>query len=183
MKISGVRCDDLGLLHAVRTVGARLVLAFRRESVASRKSQVVCISIVMLRATVLCAPCTMLLRRVATTAGWDSLLLLCLDLWRPQQLVVCLVVHGPHRALTHTHLSRLTRCPQALLSEASHVLMPNTGQPVRLRVGIHSGPAMSGVVGTRMPRFVSVQAGRERQREACPHKLGRALPAVRYASA
>ena len=31
--------------------------------------------------------------------------------------------------------------------------LPTTGEPVRLRVGIHSGPAMSGVVGTRMPRF------------------------------
>jgi class 3 adenylate cyclase len=33
------------------------------------------------------------------------------------------------------------------------VRLPTTGDPVRLRVGIHSGPAMSGVVGTRMPRF------------------------------
>ncbi|EFJ42492.1 guanylyl and adenylyl cyclase family member [Volvox carteri f. nagariensis] len=30
--------------------------------------------------------------------------------------------------------------------------MPN-GQPLQVRVGIHSGPAMSGVVGTKMPRF------------------------------
>ena len=27
------------------------------------------------------------------------------------------------------------------------------GEPVRMRVGIHSGPVMSGVVGRRMPRF------------------------------
>ncbi|GIM08462.1 hypothetical protein Vretimale_12416, partial [Volvox reticuliferus] len=41
----------------------------------------------------------------------------------------------------------------AILHAASAVRLPNTGEPVRLRVGIHSGPAMSGVVGTRMPRF------------------------------
>lgn len=45
------------------------------------------------------------------------------------------------------------RCLQALLRAASAVRLPTTGEPVRLRVGIHSGPAMSGVVGTRMPRF------------------------------
>lgn len=40
-----------------------------------------------------------------------------------------------------------------MLAEARKVSMPNTGRPVLLRVGIHSGPATSGVVGTRMPRF------------------------------
>ncbi len=31
--------------------------------------------------------------------------------------------------------------------------MPTTGAPVQLRVGLHSGPVVSGVVGSRMPRF------------------------------
>ncbi len=31
--------------------------------------------------------------------------------------------------------------------------MPTDQQPVRIRVGIHTGPVVSGVVGTRMPRF------------------------------
>ena len=30
---------------------------------------------------------------------------------------------------------------------------PRTGEPVSIRVGIHSGAAMSGVVGTKMPRY------------------------------
>ncbi|KAG2485333.1 hypothetical protein HYH03_015915 [Edaphochlamys debaryana] len=42
---------------------------------------------------------------------------------------------------------------QAMLRAASRVLMPTTGEPVKIRVGIHSGPVVSGVVGTRMPRF------------------------------
>ncbi len=45
--------------------------------------------------------------------------------------------------------------PQAMLRASREVRMPHTGQPVRLRVGLHSGPATSGVVGERMPRFVS----------------------------
>ncbi|KAG2493187.1 hypothetical protein HYH03_008607 [Edaphochlamys debaryana] len=42
---------------------------------------------------------------------------------------------------------------QAMLRAARSVSMPTTGEAVRIRVGIHSGPVVSGVVGTRMPRF------------------------------
>lgn len=37
--------------------------------------------------------------------------------------------------------------------EAAKVMHPRTNEPLRLRVGMHTGPVMSGVVGTRMPRF------------------------------
>ncbi|KAG2434862.1 hypothetical protein HXX76_007745 [Chlamydomonas incerta] len=42
---------------------------------------------------------------------------------------------------------------KAMLRAAASVRLPTTGEPVRIRVGIHSGPVVSGVVGTRMPRF------------------------------
>ncbi|KAG2436424.1 hypothetical protein HXX76_006728 [Chlamydomonas incerta] len=42
---------------------------------------------------------------------------------------------------------------QAMLAAAAMATFPTTGEPVRLRVGIHTGPVVSGVVGTRMPRF------------------------------
>ncbi|KXZ49407.1 hypothetical protein GPECTOR_21g633 [Gonium pectorale] len=48
---------------------------------------------------------------------------------------------------------RVVAFARAMLEEAAKVAMPNTGEPVKLRVGIHSGPATSGVVGTKMPRF------------------------------
>ncbi|PNW74300.1 hypothetical protein CHLRE_13g603350v5 [Chlamydomonas reinhardtii] len=51
------------------------------------------------------------------------------------------------------HAYRTVQFAKALLRAASAVRLPTTGQPVRMRVGIHSGSAMSGVVGTRMPRF------------------------------
>ncbi|KAG2501657.1 hypothetical protein HYH03_000161 [Edaphochlamys debaryana] len=51
------------------------------------------------------------------------------------------------------HAYRTVQFAKALLRVAATVCLPTTGEPVRLRVGIHSGPAMSGVVGTRMPRF------------------------------
>ncbi|MEW5297341.1 MAG: hypothetical protein WDW36_000556 [Sanguina aurantia] len=42
---------------------------------------------------------------------------------------------------------------KAMLEEAAKVMHPRTHKPLRLRVGMHTGPVMSGVVGTRMPRF------------------------------
>lgn len=43
--------------------------------------------------------------------------------------------------------------PQAMLSAASNVRLPTTGGPVRVRIGLHTGPVVSGLVGERMPRF------------------------------
>ncbi|KAG2453348.1 hypothetical protein HYH02_001572 [Chlamydomonas schloesseri] len=51
------------------------------------------------------------------------------------------------------HAARVFEFAQAMLRAASQVRMPTTQQPVQIRVGIHSGPVVSGVVGTRMPRF------------------------------
>ena len=42
---------------------------------------------------------------------------------------------------------------KAILEAARGVTMPHNGAPVSLRVGVHSGPVMSGIVGLRMPRF------------------------------
>ena len=44
-------------------------------------------------------------------------------------------------------------CMQALLEECVKVLNPVTNQPIQMRVGMHNGPVVSGIVGTRMPRF------------------------------
>ncbi|PNH07109.1 Guanylate cyclase soluble subunit beta-2 [Tetrabaena socialis] len=51
------------------------------------------------------------------------------------------------------HAMRVVAFARALLEEASRMVMPHTGKPVQVRVGVHSGPAISGVVGLKMPRF------------------------------
>ncbi|GIM15965.1 hypothetical protein Vretimale_18640 [Volvox reticuliferus] len=51
------------------------------------------------------------------------------------------------------HARRVFEFAKAMLVEASAVPLPTNGEPVQVRVGIHSGPVVSGVVGTRMPRF------------------------------
>ncbi|MEW5319034.1 MAG: hypothetical protein WDW38_010210 [Sanguina aurantia] len=45
------------------------------------------------------------------------------------------------------------RFAKAMLNEAAKVMHPLTHQPLNMRIGMHTGPVMSGVVGTRMPRF------------------------------
>ncbi|GLI61498.1 hypothetical protein VaNZ11_003827 [Volvox africanus] len=50
------------------------------------------------------------------------------------------------------HARKVVRFAKDLLEVVRELHMPN-GQPLQVRVGIHSGPAMSGVVGTKMPRF------------------------------
>ncbi|KAL6747238.1 guanylate cyclase, partial [Haematococcus lacustris] len=44
-------------------------------------------------------------------------------------------------------------CPASCLPVAATVMMPNTGEPVVLRAGLHSGPVVSGLVGSRLPKF------------------------------
>ena len=51
------------------------------------------------------------------------------------------------------HAQRVFNFARAMLEASSHVVMPDTKLPVQVRIGIHSGPVTSGVVGTRMPRF------------------------------
>ncbi|GIM02177.1 hypothetical protein Vretimale_7086, partial [Volvox reticuliferus] len=51
------------------------------------------------------------------------------------------------------HASRVMGFARAILRESVYVKMPSTGEPVQIRIGIHSGPATSGVVGHKMPRF------------------------------
>ncbi|GIL67697.1 hypothetical protein Vafri_21023, partial [Volvox africanus] len=51
------------------------------------------------------------------------------------------------------HATRVVAFARAMLGEAARVRLPNTGRKVQMRIGIHSGPATSGVVGQKMPRF------------------------------
>ncbi|GLI63097.1 hypothetical protein VaNZ11_006001 [Volvox africanus] len=51
------------------------------------------------------------------------------------------------------HAVRVMEFAKAMLRASQEVRMPHTGEPVQMRIGLHSGPVTSGVVGDRMPRF------------------------------
>ena len=51
------------------------------------------------------------------------------------------------------HALKVLCFAKAMLREVAHMTMPHNGQPLRLRVGLHSGPVTAGIVGAKMPRF------------------------------
>ncbi|GLI63538.1 hypothetical protein VaNZ11_006527, partial [Volvox africanus] len=51
------------------------------------------------------------------------------------------------------HAYKVFAFAKAMLAAAREVPMPTTGEPVQIRIGIHTGPVVSGIAGTRMPRF------------------------------
>ena len=42
---------------------------------------------------------------------------------------------------------------QALLRLAKTVMMPHNGQPTQVRVGLHTGTVVTGLIGTKLPKF------------------------------
>jgi ubiquitin carboxyl-terminal hydrolase 48 len=49
--------------------------------------------------------------------------------------------------------ARIMEFAKAMLRESRPVLMPHNLEPVQLRIGIHTGPLVSGLVGAKMPKF------------------------------
>ncbi|KAF5828584.1 hypothetical protein DUNSADRAFT_17388 [Dunaliella salina] len=48
---------------------------------------------------------------------------------------------------------RVMEFAKALLETAKQVKMPDTNEPVRVRVGLHTGDVVSGLIGSKMPKF------------------------------
>ena len=51
------------------------------------------------------------------------------------------------------HANALVQLGFDMRAAAKSVLTPNSSNSLQVRIGIHSGPVVSGVVGTKMPRF------------------------------
>ncbi|XP_067287600.1 guanylate cyclase soluble subunit beta-2 isoform X2 [Pseudorasbora parva] len=54
---------------------------------------------------------------------------------------------------TETHAERVANFALGMRLAAREVTSPITGQPIQIRVGLHTGPVLAGVVGDKMPRY------------------------------
>ena len=63
-----------------------------------------------------------------------------------------MVVAGHEASSQADHAVRAVQMAEDMVAAASRMTMPN-GKPLKIRAGVHSGPAFSGVVGWKRPRF------------------------------
>ncbi|KAL7842729.1 hypothetical protein SRHO_G00244180 [Serrasalmus rhombeus] len=52
-----------------------------------------------------------------------------------------------------SHAERVANFALGMIMAAKEVTNPVTGGPIQIRVGLHSGPVLAGVVGEKMPRY------------------------------
>ncbi|XP_006879665.1 PREDICTED: guanylate cyclase soluble subunit beta-2-like [Elephantulus edwardii] len=52
-----------------------------------------------------------------------------------------------------SHAQRVANFALGMRISAREVMNPVTGEPIQIRVGIHTGPVLAGVVGDKMPRY------------------------------
>ncbi len=64
----------------------------------------------------------------------------------------CYMIAGGVPEPDPNHADAVVATALAMQDAARDVLLPN-GEHLQLRIGIHSGPVVAGVVGTRMPRY------------------------------
>ena len=63
-----------------------------------------------------------------------------------------MMVAGHEERSRPDHALRVLNMAADMVEAASRITMPN-GLPLQIRVGVHTGPAYAGVVGSKMPRY------------------------------
>ncbi|KAM9319870.1 guanylate cyclase soluble subunit beta-2-like [Gastrophryne carolinensis] len=75
------------------------------------------------------------------------------DVYKIETIGDAYMVVGGVPVPVETHAERIANFALAMRIAAKEVTNPVTGNPIQIRVGIHTGPVLAGVVGDKMPRY------------------------------
>ncbi|KAL7370294.1 hypothetical protein ABVT39_025085 [Epinephelus coioides] len=75
------------------------------------------------------------------------------DIYKVETIGDAYMVVGGVPVPTETHAHRVANFALGMKIAAREVTNPVTGKPIQIRVGLHTGPVLAGVVGEKMPRY------------------------------
>ncbi|XP_034402886.1 guanylate cyclase soluble subunit beta-2 [Cyclopterus lumpus] len=75
------------------------------------------------------------------------------DIYKVETIGDAYMVVGGVPVPTGSHAHRVANFALGMRIAAREVLNPVTGKPIQIRVGLHTGPVLAGVVGDKMPRY------------------------------
>ncbi|XP_051782585.1 guanylate cyclase soluble subunit beta-2 [Erpetoichthys calabaricus] len=75
------------------------------------------------------------------------------DVYKVETIGDAYMVVGGVPVPADSHAERVANFALGMRIAAREVKSPVTGQPIQIRVGIHTGPVLAGVVGEKMPRY------------------------------
>ncbi|KAJ1490873.1 hypothetical protein T484DRAFT_1664823 [Baffinella frigidus] len=75
------------------------------------------------------------------------------DVYKVETIGDAYMIAGGIVGDVNKHATAVADMAFAMHAGAKLIRAPHNGEPIHIRVGIHTGPAMTGVVGIKMPRF------------------------------
>lgn len=75
------------------------------------------------------------------------------DVYKVETIGDAYMIAGGITGDPSSHASAVADMAVAMIAACGLVVAPHTGRHIDIRIGMHSGPAMAGVVGTKMPRY------------------------------
>ncbi|XP_061309001.1 guanylate cyclase soluble subunit beta-2-like isoform X1 [Pezoporus flaviventris] len=75
------------------------------------------------------------------------------DVYKVETIGDAYMVVGGVPVPVSTHAERVANFALGMIIAAKDVQNPVSGNPIQIRVGIHTGPVLAGVVGEKMPRY------------------------------
>ncbi|XP_043926708.1 guanylate cyclase soluble subunit beta-2-like [Protopterus annectens] len=99
-----------------------------------------------------CEPIQIVIMLNSMYLGFDRLTTVH-DVYKVETIGDAYMVVGGVPVPVSTHAMRVANFALGMIIAAKEVMNPVTGTPIQIRVGLHTGPVLAGVVGEKMPRY------------------------------